>query len=58
MWRLLDFFVAACGVLGVLVTVANPIVLVVLVVVIPSRVGSSSEGATSLRDGARVTLRS
>jgi hypothetical protein len=47
---------ATCGVLGVLVTVATPIVLVVLAVVIPSRGGSSSWGATSLGDGARVTL--
>jgi hypothetical protein len=43
-WRLLDFLVcvATCGLLGMLVSVATPIVLVVVAVVIPSRVGSSS----------------
>jgi hypothetical protein len=49
---------AACGLLGVLVSVATPIVLVVVAVVIPSRVGSSSWCATNLGDGARVALRS
>jgi hypothetical protein len=43
-WKLLDFLisVAACGLLGVLVSVATSIVLVVVAVVIPLRVGSSS----------------
>jgi hypothetical protein len=42
--RLLDFLVnmAACGLLGVLVSVATLIILVVVAVVVPSRVGSSS----------------
>jgi hypothetical protein len=42
-WRLLDFLVsvAACGLLGVLVSVATPIVLVVVAVVVPSSVGST-----------------
>jgi hypothetical protein len=56
-WRLLDFlvYVAAFGVLGVLVIVGTS---VELTVVVPLRVESSSWGATSLRDGARVMLRS
>jgi hypothetical protein len=43
-WRLFDFFVsvAACRLLGVLVSVATLIVLVVVAVAVPSRVGSSS----------------
>jgi hypothetical protein len=59
-WRLLDFLVstAACRLLGVLVSVTTPIVLVVVAVVVPSRVGSSSWGTTNLGDGALVTLRS
>jgi hypothetical protein len=59
-WRLLDFLVcvAACGLLGVLVFMAAQMVLVVLAVVVPSTVGSSSRVATSLGDGARVTLQS
>jgi hypothetical protein len=58
--RLLDFLVsvAACGLLGVLVSVATLIFLVVVAVVVPSRVGSSTWGATNLGDGARVMLRS
>jgi hypothetical protein len=57
-WRLLDFlvFMAACGLLGVLVTVATSIVLIVLAIVVLLRVGSSSSGATSLGDGACVML--
>jgi hypothetical protein len=43
-------------VLGVLVTVATLVVLVVLAVVIPLRVGSSYWGATNLGDEAGVTL--
>jgi hypothetical protein len=59
-WRLSDFLVnmAVCRFLGVLVSVATPIVLVVVVVVVPSRVGSSSWGTTNLGDGALMTLRS
>jgi hypothetical protein len=43
-WRLLDFLVsvAACKLLGVLVSVATPIVLIVVAVVVPSRDGCSS----------------
>jgi hypothetical protein len=42
--RLLDFLVsvAVCRLLGMLVSMATPIVLVVVAVVVPSRVGSSS----------------
>jgi hypothetical protein len=42
--RLLDFLVsvAVCRLLGVLVFMATPIVSVVVAVVVPSRVGSSS----------------
>jgi hypothetical protein len=44
LWRLLDFLVSVttCGLLGVLVYVVNPIFLVVVAVVVPSRAGSSS----------------
>jgi hypothetical protein len=43
-WRLLDILVsvAACGLLGMLVSMATLIVLVVMAVVVPLRVGSSS----------------
>jgi hypothetical protein len=49
-WRLLDFLisVAACGLLGVLLSVAILIVLVAVAAAIPSRVGSSSWGTTNL----------
>jgi hypothetical protein len=59
-WRLLDFLVsvAACGLLGVLVSMGTPTILVVVAVVVPSRVGSSHWGMTNLGDGACVTLRS
>jgi hypothetical protein len=46
------------GLLGVLVSVATSIVLVVVAVVVPLRFGSSSWGTTNLGDGTRVTLRS
>jgi hypothetical protein len=57
-WRLLDFLVsvAMCGLLGVLVSVATPIVFVVVAIVIPSRVGSSYLGATNLGNRACVML--
>jgi hypothetical protein len=53
-WRLLDFLVSivACGLLGMLVSMATPIVLVVVAVAVPSW------DATNLGDRARVTLRS
>jgi hypothetical protein len=58
--RLSDYLVsvAACRLLGVLVSVATTIVLVVVAVVVPSRVGSSSWGTTNMGDGALMTLRS
>jgi hypothetical protein len=40
------------------VSVATTIVLVVVAVVVPSRVGSSSWGTTNMGDGALMTLRS
>jgi hypothetical protein len=59
-WRLVEFLVSVAtrGLLGMLVSLSTLIVLVVVAVVVPSRVGSSSWGTTNLGDGAWVTLRS
>jgi hypothetical protein len=59
-WRLLDFLVrvAACRLLAVLVFVATLIVSVVVAVIVPSRVGSSSWGTTNMGEGGLMTLQS